>query len=71
VRLARPAASPGGRSSSARSGTVSSPTGGFQAFFAEARSEIEPMMRELGGTEDPEVMFWRKLETHDEVGWDA
>jgi hypothetical protein len=26
-------------------------------------------MREAGVTTDPEVTFWRKLETHDEVGW--
>jgi heme-degrading monooxygenase HmoA len=42
----------------------------FQKFFAESRSEIEPMMREIGVTEEPEVTFWRKLESHDEVGWD-
>src|SRR3954471_10871047 len=43
----------------------------FQAFFGEARSEIEPMMREVGVTSEPEVTFWRKLDSHDEVGWDA
>jgi hypothetical protein len=43
----------------------------FQAFFGEARSEIEPMMREVGVTSDPEIVFWRKLETHDEVGWES
>ena len=43
----------------------------FQSFFAEARSEIEPMMRDVGATSEPEVTFWRKLESHDEVGWDA
>ena len=43
----------------------------FQRFFAEMRSEIEPLMREVGVTEDPEVTFWRKLESHDEVGWEA
>jgi heme-degrading monooxygenase HmoA len=42
----------------------------FQAFFAESRSEIEPLMREVGVTSDPEITFWRRLETHDEVGWD-
>src|ERR671935_2792736 len=41
----------------------------FQAFFEEMRSEIDPLMREVGVTADPEVTFWRKLETHDEVGW--
>ena len=43
----------------------------FKSFFAEARSEIEPMMREVGVTSEPEVTFWRKLESHDEVGWEA
>jgi hypothetical protein len=43
----------------------------FQSFFAEARSEIEPLMREVGATSEPEVTFWHKLESHDEVGWDA
>ena len=43
----------------------------FQAFFAEAREQIEPLMREIGVTADPEVTFWRKLESHDEVGWNA
>jgi hypothetical protein len=43
----------------------------FQRFFTEARSEIEPLMREAGMTSDPEVTFWRKLDTHDEVGWDS
>jgi heme-degrading monooxygenase HmoA len=43
----------------------------FQKFFAEAQSEIESLMREVGVTSDPEVTFWRKLESHDEVGWDA
>jgi hypothetical protein len=41
----------------------------FQAFFEEMRPEIDPLMREAGVTTDPEVTFWRKLETHDEVGW--
>jgi heme-degrading monooxygenase HmoA len=41
----------------------------FQAFFEEMRSEIDPLMREVGVTTDPEVTFWRKLESHDEVGW--
>jgi heme-degrading monooxygenase HmoA len=41
----------------------------FQAFFAEAREEIEPLMREVGVTADPEITFWRKLDSHDEVGW--
>jgi hypothetical protein len=43
----------------------------FQSFFEETRSEIEPLMREVGATSEPEVAFWRKLESHDEVGWGA
>ncbi len=43
----------------------------FRAFFEAMRSEIEPLMREVGVTAEPEVTFWRKLESHDEVGWDA
>jgi hypothetical protein len=42
----------------------------FQRFFESMRSEIEPLMREVGVTADPAINFWRKLETHDEVGWD-
>jgi hypothetical protein len=43
----------------------------FRRFYEEARSEIEPLMREVGVTSEPEIRFWRKLERHDEVGWDA
>jgi hypothetical protein len=43
----------------------------FQRFFAGVRSEIEGMMAHVGASGEPEVRFWRKLETHDEVGWDA
>jgi heme-degrading monooxygenase HmoA len=43
----------------------------FQRFFEEARSEIEPLMRDVGVTSEPEITFWRKLDSHDEVGWDA
>ena len=42
----------------------------FQRFFEQMRPEIEPMMREVGVTGEPEITFWRKLDTHDEVGWD-
>ena len=43
----------------------------FQRFFDALRSEIEPMMQAVGVTAEPEVTFWRKLETHDDVGWEA
>lgn len=42
----------------------------FQRFFAATEAEIGPMMREVGVTAEPEVTFWRKLDTGDEVGWD-
>ena len=43
----------------------------FQRFFEQVRPEIEPMMRDVGVTGEPEITFWRKLDTYDEVGWDA
>jgi hypothetical protein len=43
----------------------------FQAFFGEMREEIEPLMRDVGVTAEPEVIFWQKLETHDDYGWGA
>ena len=39
----------------------------FQTFFESQRSEIEPMMQQVASGE-PEITFWRKLETGDEVG---
>ena len=41
----------------------------FHRFFDSQRSKIEPMMQQVA-TGEPEITFWRKLETHDEVGWD-
>ncbi len=41
----------------------------FQAFFAEAESLVGPMMAAVGAGE-PEVTFWRKLETGDDIGWE-
>lgn len=43
----------------------------FQQFFEAMRSEIEPMMAQAGVTSEPDVTFWRKLETQDDVGWGA
>jgi hypothetical protein len=43
----------------------------FQSFFSDEQEQIEPMMREVGATGEPQVTFWRKLETHDEVGWES
>jgi heme-degrading monooxygenase HmoA len=36
----------------------------FQAFFA-AHPEIQDLMAEVGVTSEPEVTFWRELDTHD------
>ena len=41
----------------------------FQSFFEQARSEIDALMGDAGVTSAPAVTFWRKLDTHDEVGW--
>ena len=43
----------------------------FQSFWDEMKGEIEPMMREVGVQGEPDVTFWRKLESHDDVGWNA
>jgi hypothetical protein len=42
----------------------------FQTFFAEQQAQIQPIMQEAGVTSEPEVVFWRKLETREEYGWD-
>jgi quinol monooxygenase YgiN len=42
----------------------------FQRFFESERADIEALMGEVASGE-PEVTFWRKLETHDEIGWDT
>ena len=41
----------------------------FQQFFESERANIEPIMAASGMTGEPEVTFWRKLETGDEIGW--
>lgn len=43
----------------------------FQAFFAEQAPSIQPLMQDTGVEGEPEVTFWHKLETHDEVGWEG
>ena len=42
----------------------------FQRFFESEREEIEKAMSEVA-TGEPEITFWRKLDTHDDVGWEA
>ena len=41
----------------------------FQAFFDEARPDIDPVMQAAGVTSPPNVSFWRTLDTNDAVGW--
>jgi heme-degrading monooxygenase HmoA len=43
----------------------------FQQFFDESQPEIGPMMQAAGVTSEPEITFWHKLDTKDEVGWNA
>jgi hypothetical protein len=43
----------------------------FQAFFDEAQPDIGPVMQATGVTSQPNVTFWRTLETNDAVGWNA
>jgi hypothetical protein len=43
----------------------------FRRFYEQARAEIEPLMRAVGVSSEPQITFWRKLESHDEVGWGA
>ena len=42
----------------------------FQRFFAEQEPTIGPIMQQVAAGE-PEITFWTKLETGDDVGWDA
>jgi hypothetical protein len=42
----------------------------FQTFFSEQQPQIEPIMEAAGVTSEPEVVFWRRLETQDDYGWD-
>ena len=37
---------------------------GFRRFFAEA-TEIPGLMADAGVTSEPQITFWRRLETHD------
>jgi hypothetical protein len=43
----------------------------FQTFFAANAERIQPMMAAIGATGEPEVTFWRELDTHDKVGWQS
>ena len=41
----------------------------FQQFFAAEQETIGPMMAQVA-TGEPEITFWRKLETGDDIGWE-
>jgi quinol monooxygenase YgiN len=41
----------------------------FHRFFESEQEAIGPMMEQVA-TSEPEITFWRKLETGDEVGWE-
>jgi len=43
----------------------------FERFFTAAQDEIKPLMQQAGVQNEPGINFWRKLESHDEVGWGA
>jgi hypothetical protein len=42
----------------------------FQTFFASVEDQVAPMMQAAGISDEPAVSFWRKLDTHDDYGWD-
>ena len=43
----------------------------FQGFFDGEQSSIGPIMAEAGVTSEPQVRFWRVLDTPDKIGWGA
>ena len=43
----------------------------FQAFFAETGDQIRGIMEQSGVTSEPEISFWHKLDTGDDLGWGA
>ncbi len=43
----------------------------FQHFFAHMADQIGPLMHAAGVTEEPNPVFWRKLDARDDYGWDA
>ena len=43
--------------------------GSFQGFFESEQETIGPLMEQVA-TGEPEITFWRKLETGDDVGWE-
>lgn len=43
----------------------------FQRFFDGATDKVQALMGDAGVTEQPRPNFWRKLETHDDYGWES
>jgi quinol monooxygenase YgiN len=43
----------------------------FQRFFETTQDRIGPMLLAAGAASKPEITFWRKLDTHDDVGWES
>ena len=43
----------------------------FKSFFAHMHDAIAPLMQAAGVTNEPQPVFWRKLDTHDDHGWGA
>jgi hypothetical protein len=43
----------------------------FRSFFDKNSARIGPLMQAAGVTSEPQAKFWRKLETHDEYGWEG
>lgn len=43
----------------------------FQGFFESSAPDIQPLMQDAGVESEPEVAFWHKLETHDDIGWES
>ncbi len=41
-----------------------------QRFFAETQPQIQLIMDAAGATGEPHPVFWRKLEMHDDYGWE-
>ena len=45
--------------------------GSFQTFFESTRDRIGPLMEAAGASSEPQVRFWRKLDTGDDIGWEG
>ena len=43
----------------------------FNSFFESTADRIGPLMQDTGVEGPPEVTIWRKLQTHDDLGWGA